>query len=153
MPKIQLSITATVIALVIISLALTFTTFAALNSTQSISSTGVVTTSAKLGVYSNFACTTNLTSINWGTLNPGGSTTQIVYIKNIGSGLSLHLNMTTSDWSVGANGPITLTWNREGTVLAPGQSTTATLTLAVSSSIDAVTDFNVQININGSNPN
>ena len=103
MAKLKLSVTTAVTALVIVAVALTLTTFAAINLTQSVPSNGVVTTSANLGVYSNSGCTTNLTSITWGTLNPGGSTTQVVYIKNIGSGLSLTLNMTTSNWSAGAN--------------------------------------------------
>jgi hypothetical protein len=125
MAQIKLSITTAVTALVMIGIALTLTTFAAISTTQNVSSDGTVTTSANLGVYSNSQCTTNLTSINWGALTPGGSTTQTIYVKNIGSGLSLALNMTTTNWSAGANGPITLTWNQENTRLNPGQSVAA----------------------------
>jgi hypothetical protein len=76
----------------------------------------------------------------------------MVYLKNTSSGLSLALNMTASNWTpASANGPITLTWNQEGTRLQPGQSVAATLTLAVSSTIVDVTNFNVQISIFGTN--
>jgi len=93
-----------------------------------------------------------LSSINWGTLTPGTPITQTIYVKNTGSGLSLALSMGTSSWTpAGANGPITLTWNQEGTRLQPGQSVAATLTLTVSSTIADVTNFSVQINITGTN--
>jgi hypothetical protein len=150
--KRKLPITTAVVALVIIGLALSLTTFAIITTTQTVSSTGAVSTSANLGVYSDSACTTSLGSVSWGTLTPGGTITKTIYVKNTGSGLSLTLNMTTSSWSpASANGPITITWNREGTRLTPGQSTTATLTLTVSSSIVDITNFSVKINITGTN--
>jgi archaellum component FlaG (FlaF/FlaG flagellin family) len=100
-------------------------------------------------VYSDSACTTSLSSVNWGTLTPGGTITQTIYVKNTGD-LSLTLGMTTSSWSsASANGPITITWNQQGIDLQPGQSIAATLTLTVSSSISDTTSFGVQICITG----
>jgi hypothetical protein len=139
-------------ALVLIAIALTVTTFAAITTSQNLSSNGTVTTSANLGVYSNAGCTTPLTTINWGTITPGAIINQTIYIKNTGSGLSLALSMGTTSWTpASADGPITLTWNQGGTRLNPGQSVAATLTLTVSSSIADVTNFSVQINITGTN--
>jgi hypothetical protein len=150
--KLKLSLSTAIIALVTIAVALTLTTYAAISTTQNVSSSGAVTTSANLGVYSNVGCTTPLSSVNWGTITPGANITQIVYIKNTGTGLSLALSMGTSSWTpAGANGPITLTWNQEATRLTPGQSVAAVLTLSVSSSIADVTNFSVQINITGTN--
>jgi hypothetical protein len=150
--KLKLSLSTAVIVLVTIAVALTLTTYAAISTTQNVSSSGAVTTSANLGVYSNVGCTTPLSSVNWGTITPGANITQIVYIKNTGTGLSLALSMGTSSWTpAGANGPITLTWNQEATRLTPGQSVAAVLTLSVSSSIADVTNFSVQINITGTN--
>lgn len=108
--------------------------------------------SADLGVYSNSVCTTPLSSLNWGTLNPGENSSKTIYIKNTSSSLALTLNMGTSNYTpIAANGPIILTWNQGGTRLQPGQSVAATLTLAVSSNITDVTNFSVQINIAGTN--
>ena len=60
--------------------------------------------------------------------------------------------MTTLNWSpANANGPITLTWNQEGTKLQPGASVPAILTLSVSSSIIDITSFSIQINVIGTN--
>jgi hypothetical protein len=85
-------------------------------------------------------------------LPAGGNITKTIYIKNTGIGLSLTLSMATSNWNpVGSDGPITLTWNQGGTRLQPGQSVVANLTLAVSPTITDVINFNVQINIAGTN--
>ena len=150
----KLSITIAVTALVMIGIALTLTTFAAISTTQNVSSGGTVNTSANLGVYSDSNCTVPLSSINWGALTPGTNITRTVYIKNTGSGLSLTLGMTASGLNpTSANGLITLTWNRENTKINPGDFVAATLTLAVSSSIIDVTGFSVQITITGTNPN
>ncbi len=153
MAKLKLSITTAVVALVIIGVALALTTFAAITTSTAVSSSGTVSTSAGLAVYSNSACTIPLSSISWGTLTPGGTTTQTIYVKNTSTGLSLSLNMTTSSWSpASANGPITITWNQQSTDLQPGASVAAVLTLTVSSSISDVTSFSVNINIGGTNP-
>ncbi|HKM60632.1 MAG TPA: hypothetical protein VJY36_07150, partial [Candidatus Bathyarchaeia archaeon] len=123
-----------------------------LSSKSNVLSNGAVTTSANCGLYSNSACTKPLSSIDWGILTAGGTVTQTIYVKNTGSGLPLTLNMTTTNWSpASANGPITVTWDQEGTILSPGQSTAATLTLAVSSSEIGLTNFGVQISITGTN--
>jgi hypothetical protein len=141
---------ATVLALTIIAIVTTFGTYAAISVSQSVSSSGTVTVSANLGVYSDSSCQTNLTTINWGTLTPGGNITRTIYIKNTGLGVSLSLNMATSNWNpTSANGPVTITWNQAGTRLAPGQSTAAVITLAVSPTITDITNFSVQITITG----
>ncbi len=142
-----------VVALVIIGVALTLTTFAALSANLNLSSGGTVSASANLGVYSDSGCTQSLSNINWGTLTAGSIVSQVIYIKNTSSGLSLSLNMTTSNWNPStANGPITVTWNQQGTDLQPGQSVEATITLTVSSSEVNLNNFSVQINIGGTNP-
>jgi hypothetical protein len=150
--KLKISVTTSVIALVILAIALSLTTFAAISTSQNVSTNGTVSTSANLSVYSNSACTLPISSINWGNLTVGGNITQTVYVKNTGSGLSLSLSMTTSNWNpAGANGPITITWNKEGTRINPGTSVAATLTLNTNSNIVDVTNFDVQITITGTN--
>jgi hypothetical protein len=140
----------TVLALVLIAVVATATTYAALTVTQNLSSTGSVAASAGLGIYSDSACHNNLTSIDWGTLTPGANIVRTVYVKNTGLGTSLSMSMTTSNWSpASANGPLTITWNQEGTRLGPGQSVAAVITLAVSPTITDITSFNVQITITG----
>jgi archaellum component FlaG (FlaF/FlaG flagellin family) len=120
----------------------------ALTATQTISSSGSIT-AVGVGVYKDSGCTTVLSTISWGILNPGNVTTYTMYVKNTGS-TSATLNMTTSGWSpASASSYIKLTWNQEKTVLTTGQVATAVLTLSVSSSISNVTSFSFNIIITG----
>ncbi len=147
--KINLRITG-VIILMILAISLTLTTYAALATSQTVLSAGGVKVTANLGVYSDSTLQTNLTTINWGSPTPGTNVTKTIYIKNTGEGVSLALSMATSGWvPTNANGPITLTWNQEGTRLFPGQSTAAVLTLVVSPTVVDITNFTVSISISG----
>lgn len=131
-----------------VGLILTVTTAGLLSVSQTVSSTGTVT-AVNVGVYEDSACTQTLTSIDWGTISPGNSVTRTVYVKNTGN-TPITLSMTKTGWNpAGADGPITVTWNKEGTALSAGQSTAATLTLTVSSGISGITTFSVNIVITG----
>jgi hypothetical protein len=107
----------------------------------------VFTQGLSLGIFSDSACTTPLTSISWGALDQGATITKILYVKNLGT-VSGTLHMTLSNWSPSdAPNHITITWNRENTILAPNISTQATLTLTVKDDIHDITTFNVDIDI------
>jgi archaellum component FlaG (FlaF/FlaG flagellin family) len=135
-------------ALVSTALILTVFTTGLLSVNQSISSSGTVT-AVNVGVYSDSACIQNLTSIDWGTLSPGDSVTRTIYVKNTGNA-PIAITMTKINWNPStANGPITITWNTENWSLGAGNSTAATLTLSISSSISGITDFSVDIVITG----
>ncbi len=146
----------TIIAIALVGLALTMTAYGAISVSTSINSSGSIATSSgisvsspAMGVYSDNACTVPMTTIDWGSVSPGGTVTRTVYVKNTG-GVSLTLSMATSNWNpTSANGPLTITWNKSGTTLTSGQSTAATITLSVSSSITGITSFSVQILISG----
>ncbi len=142
--------TGTIIAIAATALFLTLLTSGLLLSSQTVPSNGTVLSTVNVGVYNDQNCTQNCTSIDWGTLAPGSSTIRTVYVKNTGT-LPMTLNMTTSGWNPSsANGPITLSWNREGTVLNASQSINATLTLTISPSINSsITNFSFNITITG----
>jgi hypothetical protein len=141
-PKIPLAI----IALIMIAIALTATTYGAISINKNISTNGSIITSPNIGIYSDSSCTTNLSSIDWGPITPGTNVTKTVYVKNTGVGTSLTLAMSTSNWNpTSANGPITVTWDKQNLRLSPGQSATAVITLVASSAITDVDNFSVQI--------
>ena len=144
----KLSTGAIIAIIAITGMFLTLTTAGLLSVNQSISSSGSLTT-VNVGVYSDSAYSQPLTSIDWGTISPGTTVTRTIYVKNTGN-TQITLSMTTNGWSpTSANGPLTLTWNREGTTLSAGISTAATLTLSISSSISGITTFSVNIVITG----
>jgi hypothetical protein len=138
-----------VIILIVVALSLIASTVAVITVNQSVTSSGTITTSPNIGVYSDSGCTNNMTTVNWGNIAAGGTSSQTVYVKNTGTG-TMNLNLATSNWSpAGANTYITITWNQQGTQLTAGQSTSATITLSVSSSITGITNFSNTITISG----
>jgi hypothetical protein len=102
-----------------------------------------------VGLYTNSACTQKLESIEWGDVAPGESVSKVIYLKNTGT-TEILLSMTTNNWNPStANGPLTITWNREGTLLEQGEVTSATLTLRTLEDIAGITTFSVSILIIG----
>lgn len=139
-----------VVALILVAIALSATTYGAISVNKSLSTNGSVTVTPNLGLYSDSGCTTSLSTLDWGTITPGNNQTRTVYVKNTGTGTSLTLSISTNTWNpTTANGPITISWDREGTRLTPGQSIAAVIKLTASSSIVEVTTFSVQILISG----
>jgi len=99
----------------------------------------------QLGIYSDSGCTTVLSSISWGTLDPGGSTSATAYLKNEGN-VQVMLSMTYGNWTPSsASSYFTLSWDRQSYVLSVGSVVQATLTLSVSSSISGITTFSFDI--------
>jgi hypothetical protein len=137
-----------VVALALTALALTVTTAAVLSSNQTVPLNGTLTT-VNLGVYTDSACTQNASALNVGSLNPGGTATQTVYIKNTGN-VPETLTMTASNWTpTSASSYLTLTWNRESTVLTAGQTIQATLTLTAASNTGSLTTFSCDVTLTG----
>ena len=138
-----------IIVLTIFAFSLAASTLAVLTVNQNIDSSGTVTTSPNIHVYSNSACTNNMTTVTWGSITAGGSTTQTIYVKNTGTG-TLTLGLSSTNWSPAqASTYITVSWDKQGTQLSAGQSTQATITITVSSSITSITDFSNTISITG----
>ena len=77
-PKIPISI----IALILVAVALTATTYGAISVNKSLSTNGSITVTPNLGLYSDSACITTLSTIDWGTITPGNNQTRTVYVKN-----------------------------------------------------------------------
>jgi len=119
-----------------------------LSTTSRVSSSGVIK-AVGVGVYSDLACTTKLSSIDWGTLEPGVSKNVTCYIKN-GGNSAITLSLSTANWSPSnASQNITLKWDSGGKSISPSQVVKATLTLSVSSSISGITNFSFDIIIVG----
>jgi len=137
-----------IIAVAVTGLFLTMITAGVLTANQTVPSSGSIT-AVGVGVYTDITCTTNCTSIDWGTLAPSSSTTRTINVKNTGT-IPVTLSMTTTNWTPSnANTYLTLTWNRENSVLAAGSSVSATLTLTASANAGNITTFSFNTVITG----
>jgi hypothetical protein len=136
---------ATIVAMVIM---VTAVALALLQATQTIPNTGTIK-GINVGVYENSACTVPLTSLAWGTLDPGSSTIKTMYVKNEGTS-PMTLSMTTNTWNPSnALSYITVTWNQNGTVVNAGLNVQANVTLTVSPNISGIPSFAFTMVITG----
>jgi len=103
-----------------------------------------------VGVYWDSGCSNSVTSINWGTVEPGSTNDVTVYIKNEGN-TPATLSSSTENWDPSiASTYMSLTWNYGGQVIDVGAVVQVTLSLTVSDTIEGVTSFSFDIVIIGS---
>ena len=115
-------------------------------SNRTITNAGSVKTIG-VGVYWDQPLTNPVSSINWGTIEPGSNVNKTVYIRNEGNAPAT-LSMTTSNWNPSsASSYMTLSWNYGGQTLAVNEVKQVTLTLHVTSSVTGVTSFSFDITI------
>lgn len=140
--------TAAIVAIAVTGVLLTLATAGLVSTTNTLPSSGTVT-SVGVGVYSDSGLTQNCTLINWGSVSPGNNINRVIYLKNTGT-VPVALSVAETAWNpANANGSITMRWDKEGTVLASGQATAATLTLSVSSNTTGITTFSFNIVVTG----
>ena len=143
-------ITGSIIILLSYTLGLSFVsqTLTATSTSKTVSSTGSILTIG-VGVYSDWGCNTPLTSIPWGTLEPGESQTFTCYIKNEGTAQST-LSMYPSNWNpTNAENYLDLSWNYAGTTINVGSSIQVRFTLTVDANIEGITNFSFDITVVG----
>ena len=115
---------------------------------RTLSSTGSVK-AINVEVFWDLACTQVVSSIDWGTPEPGDSIARTVYVKNTGNA-PMYVSLSASGWvPVEAGNYLTMSWDREGAVVAADEVVQALLTLDVSGSITGITDFSFDIVIEG----
>jgi hypothetical protein len=140
--------TPAIAAMAVTGVLATAITLAALNAFQPVPLDGKVTT-INVEVYSESSCTQTCNTINVGELNPGSTTTKIIYVKNTGT-VPETLSMTVSDWNPpAASSLIDITWNQQNTVLDAGQSIQAVLTLEAASNTGGFTNFSCNVTFIG----
>jgi len=144
-----------VIILTVAAIALAGVTFAAITINSSVSSSGTITAGPNVGVYSNSACTTAVSSISWGSIEVGGSASQTVYVEDTGgSQMAPSISIGAVSPS-GAVGYVTITITSPTSLpseIQPGVSgaLAVTFTVTVSSSTPtSVTSFSNTITISG----
>jgi hypothetical protein len=97
----------TVTAMAVASVVLTY---GLLFGSKTISNQGNVN-SIGVGVYWEDTCVNNVSTIDWGLIEPGASENVTVYILNKGT-VPMTLNMTTDQWvPSAASAYMTLSWN------------------------------------------
>jgi hypothetical protein len=140
--------TVTIAAIALVGILTTLITLSALSASRTVPASGTMT-AVNVELYSDAACTQICTTLNFGTLDPGSTVTQNVYIKNTGA-VPVTLSMAVNNWNpTNAGSCETLSWNRGNYVLNAGLSVQATLTLTAASNTGSLTTFSFSVTITG----
>ena len=109
---------------------------------------GIVKT-VGVGAFRDINCTSRVTEINWGLVEPGYHVNATIYLRNEGN-VPITLSLETENWSPSnASNYITLSWDYAGPTVDPGAVMKVNLTLAVSSDVTGITNFTFDIVITG----
>lgn len=102
-----------------------------------------------IGVYNDSACTVKLTSIDWGTLSPGGNRTVPCFIRDEGA-MSVVLSLAAANWvPSNATSIMALSWNYTGATLTPKTVIPVNITLDVLVNATGVTNFSFDVVFTG----
>lgn len=87
----------------------------------------------------------NISSIDWGSINAGNSTSYTAYIYNEGN-LDFILTMEISNWDpVEMSNDITVGWDYMNQVIKPNETIKVVFTLTISPDIDEIRPFTFDI--------
>jgi len=102
-----------------------------------------------VGVYWDSNCSSRVSSINWGIIEPGEQKNVSIFIRNDGNA-NITLSLSTEDWNpANAMNYMTLTWNYNGQPLSFNQVIPVTLTLSLSSNATGITSFSFAMIFSG----
>jgi len=121
---------------------------AVLTTQKTISGAGYVK-SLGVGVYWNPECTNATSSVDFGGVEPGFSSSFTLYLRNEGNS-DLNLSMSSENWDpANASDYMTLTWNREGQQISPDEVIEFVITLSVSEDIEGISSFSLDMIVSG----
>ncbi len=102
-----------------------------------------------VGVYLENECINEVSTIDWGYIEPGSTHKVTIYIRNEGN-IPMILNMTIGNWNPSpASAHITVSWDQEGSQVGAQAVVETVLTLLVSPDISDVSNFSFDITIIG----
>ena len=117
---------------------------------MTIPSVGNIRYTFGLGIYWDNKCSKNVTSLDWGTAEPGLTTNETIYIRNEGNTPTI-LYLNTTDWNPPtAPNYITLNWDYNEEAIQQNHVVQVTLTLSISPNIEGITTFQFDIIISQS---
>jgi len=98
-----------------------------------------------VGVFWDSNCTTPVSYIDWGMVEPGSLNNVTVYVRNQGNVVA-SISLATENWNPStASNYLALSWNYDGRPLNPLQVAQVAMTLNVSSSVQGIESFSFDI--------
>jgi len=104
----------------------------------------------EIDVYEDLGCTTIISSVSWGEIEAGESSSVMIYVQNNGD-TSVSLSLDSDNWTpANCEDYTTLSWDYDGTTLSSSEVREITITLDVDSDCPAMNSFDFDIVIIGS---
>lgn len=117
-----------------------------LSYTIQIHNTGAIN-AAGFNIWADSARTTPLTSISWGTFNPGDVHAVIGWVQNT-QNTNITLSYKLGNWNpASAQQYLVFAWNYTGQVLHPGDVLPVQMTLLALANVTGITNFSFDINM------
>ncbi|MBS7632799.1 hypothetical protein KEJ15_04145 [Candidatus Bathyarchaeota archaeon] len=98
-----------------------------------------------VGVFWNSNCTSPVSFIDWGMVEPGSMNNVTVYVRNEGN-VAASISLATENWNpLNASDCLTLSWNYDGKQLNPLEVVQVMLTLTVPVDVHGIKSFSFDI--------
>jgi hypothetical protein len=136
------------VAITLLTLSLAFFSFHTIlgqfSQTLSIGSRGTVKTEG-VGVYEDSSCSSAVSWVDWGTVEPGSTKNVSIYLRNEGN-YAVTLFMFADNWYPSdASSYMALSWDYADQAVDPQEVVQTTLALSTSSGVEGITDFSFDI--------
>jgi hypothetical protein len=103
-----------------------------------------------VGAFWDINCTSRVTEIDWGIVEPGSMNNVTIYVRNEGN-VAVNVSLATDNWTPSnASNHISLGWDYANQTLNPLEVVQVTLTLTISLSIEGIDGFAFDIIISAS---
>jgi hypothetical protein len=120
------------------------------NNGKNSSSNGAIKEVASIEIYWDSKGTNRVTSISWGSLEPGTEKTITIFVRNLEKN-KINLNYYTSNWMPSEiTDYLTLKWDYNGQTIEFRETVQVIFTLVVSENTQSGGDFDFDITIVGS---
>jgi len=134
-------------ATVIVSLTLTVVAFGVINNSFIIRSGGRVNLPVGIGFYWDSDCSSPVSFIDWGDIQPGSTIDVTLFVRNEG-GQAISLNIIAENWNpIETTSYMTFDSDYGDQTINPQETIQITLSLTTSSSIEKITTFGFDINV------
>lgn len=97
------------------------------------------------GLYFDVDCTEKVSTLNWGSLEPGSHNILTIYVRNVGSRSSI-VRLSSRNWTPSKLDASTyLSWNLENATVKPNEIRRAELTLHIGDNMFSVSELNFEV--------
>jgi len=102
-----------------------------------------------VGIYWNANCISNISSIDWGIIEPGSSKNMTIYVRNEGDA-EMVLSFNTTNWTPpDASQHISISWDHDGRSIRPNEVIGVTMAITIWTTIGNIKSHAFDLQIKG----